>query len=308
MKNKSKKIILVFGITIVLVTLGVVLPIIVKGDNNDAGASQVLSGKTFTNGSAVGIVGTMKNFAGQTPTVTATVEASDEDYMATIDLDDGYYESIQINAKPIYDRGVADGVGNLTRLTSSNFSGTHSSTTAGEASTYTVKSTSAGYVENDTTVASLTAETSPTIATTSATGTQTINVVPGYYNKISVNQTNAYNKGKADGTSGKNTISVSNVTSNSWESSGSMTFSATSGYIYAVAVGGITGDNSTTITVTGGTLLGAYTAKKSDYSNHGADKPGVVLGIIKATSSSVTVRTNRVWPYVGGGVVMRVAI
>ena len=113
MKNKSKKIILVLGITIVLITLGVVLPIIVKGDNNDAGASQVLSGKTFTNGSAVGIVGTMKNFAGQTPTVTATVEASDEDYIATIDLDDGYYESVKINAKAVYDAGVTTGENNI---------------------------------------------------------------------------------------------------------------------------------------------------------------------------------------------------
>ena len=198
MKNKSEKILVIAAITILLVTLSIIVPIIVKGDNNDAGKAQVLSGKTFTNGSAVAIAGQMQNFGGQIPEVTAT--AADEDYIATIDLDDGYYESVKINAKPIYDRGVAAGAASIPRLTSSNFSGTHSGTTAGEASTYTVKSTSAGYVENDTTVASLTAETSPTIATTSATGTQTINVTPGYYNKISVNQTNAYDKGKTDAT------------------------------------------------------------------------------------------------------------
>ena len=199
MKNKSKKIILVIGITILLIALGIVLPIIVKGDNNNATAGEVLSGKTFTNGSAVAIAGTMADYSDTIKEFTATVEATDEDYIATIDLDDGYYESVKINAKPIYDRGALDGVGNLTRLTSSNFSGTHSSTTAGAASTYTVKSTSAGYVENNTTVNTLTAETSPTIATTSATGTQTIAVKPGYYNNISVNQTNAYNKGVSDG-------------------------------------------------------------------------------------------------------------
>ena len=110
MKNKSKKIMVVLVITIVLVTIGITLPIMVKGGNNDAGAAQVLSGKTFTNGSAVAVAGTMESFAGQTPTVTATVEAADEDYMATIDLEDGYYESVKVNAKPIYDAGVAAGI------------------------------------------------------------------------------------------------------------------------------------------------------------------------------------------------------
>ena len=228
MKNRSKKIIVIILITIVLVALGVALPIIVKGDNNTAQTSQVLSGKTFSTGSVVGLTGAMQNFAGQIPEVTATVEAADEDYIATIDLDDGYYESVKINAKPIYDAGVAEGTASLTggnagtshilkdktayvggqlvtgtmaTLSSSNFSGTHSGTTAGASSTYTVKSSSAGYVAKDTTVNTLTAGTSPTIATTSATGTKTINIVPGYYNKISVNQTNAYNAGVSAGTS-----------------------------------------------------------------------------------------------------------
>ena len=109
MKNKTKKIIVIILITIVLVALGVALPIIVKGDNNTAQTSQVLSGKTFSTGSVVGLTGAMKDFSGQIPEVTATVEAADEDYIATIDLDDGYYESVKINAKPIYDSGVAAG-------------------------------------------------------------------------------------------------------------------------------------------------------------------------------------------------------
>ena len=193
----KRKVILISVITAIIVALGIIIPVIVKGDNSNAGKPQVLSGKTFTNGSAVAIAGQMENFKGQIPEVTAT--AADENYIATIDLDDGYYESVKINAKTIYDRGALDGVGNLTRLTSSNFSGTDSGTAAGAASTYTVKSTSAGYVENNTTVATLAAGTSPEIATTSATGVQTINIKPGYYNKIKVNQTNAYNKGLSDG-------------------------------------------------------------------------------------------------------------
>lgn len=86
--------------------------------------------------------------------------------------------------------------GTMATLTSSNFSGAHGSTTAGATSNYTVKSTSAGYVANNTTVHTAAAGTSPTIATTSATGTQVINVKPGIYNKVSVNQTNAYNAGR----------------------------------------------------------------------------------------------------------------
>jgi hypothetical protein len=89
--------------------------------------------------------------------------------------------------------------GSMATLTSSNFSGSHSSTTAGEASNYVVKSTSAGYVASGTSVNSLAAGTSPTIATTAATGTKTINVKPGYYNKISVNQTKAYDAGVTAG-------------------------------------------------------------------------------------------------------------
>lgn len=81
--------------------------------------------------------------------------------------------------------------GSMATLTSSNFTGAHSSSTAGAASTYTVTSSKAGYVANGTAVNTLTAGTSATIATTAATGTKTINCVPGYYNKITVNQTNA---------------------------------------------------------------------------------------------------------------------
>ena len=106
MKNKSKKIILIISITILIVAVGITLPIIVKGDNDNARAGEVLSGKTFTNGSAVGIAGTMKNFSEQIPEVTA--EAAGEDYIATIELDPGYYENIKINAKPIYDAGQSD--------------------------------------------------------------------------------------------------------------------------------------------------------------------------------------------------------
>ena len=208
MKNRSKKIMVILAIVIVLIIASIVIPMIVKGDNNSAQKAQVLSSKTFTSDVAgVAVQGGMQNFGDAV--LTKQVDAEGEDYIATIDLDDGYYESVQINAKPIYDRGVAAGVGNIPRLTNSNFSGTHSSTSVGAASNYTVKSTSAGYVENNTTVATLAAQTLPEIATTSATGVQTINIKPGYYNKIKVNQTAAYDAGV---TAGTNSLTGGNAT------------------------------------------------------------------------------------------------
>ena len=260
--NNSKKIFInIIAIVIAFIAGGIIMPIIVKGDNNTAQKAQVLSGKTFSTGSAVAIVGQMQNFKGQIPEITAT--AADEDYIATIDLDDGYYESVKINAKPIYDRGVSAGAT------------THTGT-------YT-------FAANDT------------------GSTKDLGVNHSYRY---VNATNVYNKGKADGASGKNTLSVANVTSNSWVGGNNVnvSFSATSGYIYAVAFGGCTGDNSTTITVTGGTLLGVYTNKTTDWENHGESKAGVLLGIVKATSTSVSCRANKVWPHKGAGVVMRVAV
>lgn len=89
--------------------------------------------------------------------------------------------------------------GTMPDLTASNFTGAHSATAAGAASNYTVKASRAGYVPNGTTVNSLAAATSPTIATTAETGTKVINIKPGYYNKISVNQTFAYEAGLAKG-------------------------------------------------------------------------------------------------------------
>lgn len=85
--------------------------------------------------------------------------------------------------------------GSMTDLSATNFTSAHSSTTAGAASNFTVTANISGYVPSGTVVSSTAAGTSSTIATTSASGTQTINVKPGIYNKISVNQTNAYNAG-----------------------------------------------------------------------------------------------------------------
>ena len=123
-----------------------------------------------------------------------------------------------------------------------------------------------------------------------------------------VNATNVYNKGKADGASGKITPSYAYVTSKNYEadasSYGRMTFSATSGYVYAVAYGGGGNANSTSLTVSGGTLLGVKVIKETIDSKAYC----TLLAIVKATSTSVTVYPNGSNPYTGIGIVSRVGV
>ena len=182
-----------------------------RAPTGDAAAGDVLSGKTFANASSDSLTGSMTNngavsasldcgnsytvpegYHNGSGTVTANSLASQtgvdsgQTAATAAALRDGY--QAWVNGSKVS--------GSMATLTSGNFSGTHSSTTAGAASNYVTKSTSAGYVANNTSVNSLAAATSPTIATTAATGTATINVKPGYYNKISVNQTSAYNAGR----------------------------------------------------------------------------------------------------------------
>ena len=113
MKNKSKKIMVILVIVIGLIIASIVIPIIVKGGSNSAQNLQVLSGKAFTSDIAgVAVQGAMTNYGDAV--FRNPVDAEGEDYIANVDLDDGYYKSVQINAKPIYDKGVAAGTASLT--------------------------------------------------------------------------------------------------------------------------------------------------------------------------------------------------
>ena len=118
-----------------------------------------------------------------------------------------------------------------------------------------------------------------------------------------VNAENVYNKGKADGGSGKKPISVAQITSKNGAgntSPYSVTFSASPGAVYAIAWGGKNGGFPSAFIVSGCTNLGGkYEAYDGD--------TGVGLLIVQATSSSVTVSTNSTtWPYQGACVVTRV--
>ena len=89
--------------------------------------------------------------------------------------------------------------GTMPDLSASNFSGAFTSETPGASASYQVKATTNGYVANNTQVKSVAAATSPEIDTTGETGVKTINIKPGVYNKIKVDQTPAYDAGHAEG-------------------------------------------------------------------------------------------------------------
>lgn len=183
-----------------------------RAPTGDAAAGDVLSGKTFSNATSDAETGTMPNRGGVTQALNCggsyTIQAGYHDGTGTVTanslasqtgVDSGKTAATAATIRSGYQAWVNGSKisGSMATLTSSNFSGTHSSTTAGASSDYVTKSTNAGYVANNTSVNTLAAATSATIATTAATGTKTINIKPGYYNKISVNQTAAYNAGKS---------------------------------------------------------------------------------------------------------------
>jgi hypothetical protein len=180
----------------------------------DAVAGDVLSGKTFANATSDSLTGSMTNRGavskalncGGSYTVPAgyhngSGKVTANSLASQTGVDDGKTAATAATIRSGYQAWVNGSKvsGSMATLTSSNFSGTHSSTTAGASSNYVTKSTSAGYVANNTSVNTLAAATSATIATTGATGTKTINIKPGYYNKISVNQTAAYEAGLTTG-------------------------------------------------------------------------------------------------------------
>ena len=183
-----------------------------KNPTGNATTADVLSGKTFANASSDSLTGAMTNNGAVSEALNCgdsyTVPAGYHNGSGTVTanslasqtgVDSGKTAATAAAIRDGYQAWVNGNKisGSMATLTSANFSGTHSSTVAGAASNYVTKSTSAGYVANSTSVNTLTAGTSPTIATTAASGTKTINVKPGYYNKISVNQNNAYNAGTA---------------------------------------------------------------------------------------------------------------
>lgn len=123
-------------------------------------------------------------------TTTAQLEAPAESGVVEINVAPGIYNKVKLNLKKAYDAGVA-----AVKNVAATFSHAFSNNTAGAASNLNVTAATSGYVAANTTVRSIAAATSPVINTTAATGTQTINVAPGVYNKVQVNQKPAYDAG-----------------------------------------------------------------------------------------------------------------
>ncbi|MBD5555210.1 MAG: hypothetical protein HDQ95_07725 [Roseburia sp.] len=69
-----------------------------------ATAAQVLSGKTFTNASSVGLTGTMADYSANPQTVTLS---SSQTGTSTLSLPTGYHSSVKVNAANVYNAGKA---------------------------------------------------------------------------------------------------------------------------------------------------------------------------------------------------------
>ena len=68
-----------------------------------AAAENVLSGKTFTNASAVGLTGTMADYSADPQTVTLS---SSQTGTSTLSLPTGYHSSVKVNAANVYSAGI----------------------------------------------------------------------------------------------------------------------------------------------------------------------------------------------------------
>lgn len=111
-----------------------------------------------------------------------------------------------------------------------------------------------------------------------------------------VNAGNVYNKGKADGASGKYTPQFTYVGNaagsyNAWRYDNLFSFSAVNGGIYALAMGG-TSSNSTGLSGSGFTQLGWWRNANAG------------LALFRATSTTVKVGRNGDWPYNNNGFVL----
>ena len=100
-----------------------------------AAAANVLSGKTFTNASSVGLTGTMADYSANPQTVTLS---SSQTGTSTLSLPTGYHSSVKVNAANVYSAGItaADA---RTNVNSANYqAGYNAGVAAGKADTLTM--------------------------------------------------------------------------------------------------------------------------------------------------------------------------
>ena len=182
MKGKIKKVSTAIALISIGVIVGIAMPIVVKGENGEATSAQVLKGKTFTS-SLVGIAkeGAIEDFSKSI--ITKPVSATNDNFIETIELTPGYYDQIQVNTENVYNAGKAAGSG----------------IEGNAADASKILKDYKAYVNGELITGTMANIGTATINTTAATGNVTTNITPGYYDKVTVNQTAAYNKGKTDG-------------------------------------------------------------------------------------------------------------
>lgn len=158
----------------------------------DATVSDVVRGKKFTSLVAgVNKDGELTDYRGSARQTVAPTGGTGTELLS---LSNGAHDSVVVDRTAPYQQGMADAAGQEATFTNS-----FSSNTAGAASNLIVKCSKAGWTMLNNAVATIAAGINSTaIQTTKATGEQTLNIVPGVYNKIKVDQTNAYTAGSED--------------------------------------------------------------------------------------------------------------
>lgn len=208
---------------------------------------KTISDKLTSLGQAIGIGATATQFANAIQSIYDTRYTAGQDSLKTarkltlsssqtgsnVDITDNWYTTVDasavysagqtnarqgtavaadVRASKTFTNSSSSGIqGSMVDLSSSSFDTAWSSTTAGQPSNFTVTANANGYVAKNTVVKSTAAGTNSTaIATVAGTGEQTLNITPGIYNKIKVNQTNAYNAGEVAGRASGKILSVYN--------------------------------------------------------------------------------------------------
>ena len=154
-----------------------------------------------------------------------------------LDIPLGVYKKIKVDRTAAYQKGVNDTKDSAPTIA---HIWNPANPVAGATASLQAKSSTAGYVNANEVLANTDAGTnSAALAVTSGTGVETLDIIPGVYNKIKIDRTNAY-------TAGQNNVKATAPTYTS--SFSSSTAGADSNFVVKTATAGYTGANVTSLT------------------------------------------------------------
>ena len=158
----------------------------------NASTADVVSGKTFTSATAgVNKTGALADYRGASNCKTVTTTAGNG--VETLTLDAGVHDRVKVDRSNAYTAGADSVKGGQQAV----FTAQKSSSTSGDTSAkLQVKVNTAGYCVKDRVVDAATCGTA-SVSTTAGTGTETRNITPGAYARVTVDRTAAYNAGVA---------------------------------------------------------------------------------------------------------------